>query len=373
MSELEQRWRLVLGKYAERRLPQQPQYSRHDDALCYLYDRLYSGRGLRDTGPPEGERQAGLEASAPHVVDWLDTIRELFPDEIAQELSNEAVERFGLTEILTDPAALERVEADLETLQLVLSLRSSVPANALNAVRRLVAAVVEDLTERLRSEIETVLVGRVNPQSRTRRPSGAVDALRTIETNLGTWDPERQRLLIEQVTFLRRTRLRYPWDVILCIDQSGSMASSVIHSAVLAGILSGLPGVTVKLVVFDTSVVDLSHITDDPVETLMSVQLGGGTDIAGAVRYCEDLVTNPTRTILALVSDFFEGGSVVSLLQSISRLAEAGVTLMGLAALQDGAGPAFDHHTAERVAAAGMPVGAMTPKSFAQWAAGVMQ
>ena len=278
-----------------------------------------------------------------------------------------------MNEILTDPAALERVEADLETLQLVLSLRSQVPAHALDAVRRLVAAAVEDLTARLRTEVETVLVGRVNPQNRTRRPTGVVDERRTIEASLGTWDAERQRLLIEQVTFLRRTRLRYPWEVILCIDQSGSMARSVIHSAVLAGILSGLPGVTVKLVVFDTAVVDLSHLTDDPVETLMSVQLGGGTDIAQAVRYCEDLVTNPTRTILALVTDFFEGGSVASLLGSVGRLAEAGVSLMGLAALEDGVGPAFDHHTAERVATAGMPVAAMTPKAFAQWAAGVMR
>jgi len=380
MSELEQRWRLVLGKYSDQQLP--PLGSSgvgQDQVLSFLYDRLYQGRGLREDhaghggGESQGERSAGLEASAPHLVDWLARTRDLFPDEVAQSLTAEAIERFGLTELLTDPTALEHIEADIHTLQMLLSLKSNVDPAALSAVRRIVQTVVDELMERLRSEIAAVIVGRVDPQSRTRRPTGAVDALRTIEQNLGTWDVERRRLLIEDVTFFRRSRLRYPWEIVLCIDQSGSMASSVIHSAVLAGILSGLPGVSVGLIVFDTAVADLTHLADDPVEALMSVQLGGGTDIAQAVRYVESLVTNPSRTIVALITDFYEGGSVPSLLQSISRLAESGATLMGLAALEDGAGPAFDRHTAERVVAAGMPVAAMTPKSFAQWAAGIMQ
>lgn len=375
MSELEQRWRLVLGKYSDQRFPPLgPEGLGQDQALAFLYDRLYEERGLRGGGGADsGERSAGLESSAPHLVDWLNRTRELFPDEVAQSLTAEAVDRFGLTGLLTDPTALDHIEADIHTLQMLLSLKSNVDPAALSAVRRIVQTVVDELMERLRSEISAVLVGRVDPQSRTRRPTGVVDAQRTIERNLGTWDADRRRLLIEDVTFFRRSRLRYPWEIILCIDQSGSMASSVIHSAVLAGILSGLPGVSVRLVVFDTAVADLTHLADDPVEALMSVQLGGGTDIAQAVNYVESLVTNPTRTIVALITDFYEGGSVPSLLQSVTRLAESGATLMGLAALEDGAGPAFDRHTAERVVAAGMPVGAMTPKSFAQWAAGIMQ
>jgi len=370
MSELEERWRLVLGKYANDHLPTLSNEAKaRDDALGFLYDRLYRGRGLRE----DDERGADLGASAPHLVDWLDSVRQFFPDEVATELTTEAVERFGLTQLLTDPAALEKVDADLDTLKLLLSLRSGVPSQALDAVRRVVAALGEELTERLRTEIQSILTGRINPQSRTARPTGALDVLRTIESNLGTWDHERQRLLIEDITYFRRSKLRYPWDIILCIDQSGSMAGSVIHSAVLAGILSGLPGISVKVVVFDTSVVDLSHLSDDPVETLMSVQLGGGTNIAQAVQYCEQLVTNPTRTIFALITDFYEGGSVTALLQAIARLGESGVTLMGLAALEDGAGPHFDKHIAQRAVEVGMPVAAMTPKSFARWAAEVMQ
>lgn len=376
MSDIDQRWRLILGRYAEPRLPIASSQAAKDQALGFLYDRLYQDRDLREsapTGPDDRERSAGLQDSAPHLVQWLDTVRELFPNEVAEELTAEAVDRFGLTQLLTDPQALERVEPNLDVLQLLLSLKSSIPSESLSAVRRLIASVVDELTERLRTELEAVLSGRVNPQSRTRRPTGVIDAVRTIEENLGTWDPERQRLLIENVTFFRRSQIRYPWEIILCIDQSGSMLGSVIHSAVLAGILSALPSVSVKVVVFDTSVVDLSHLSDDPVEMLMSVQLGGGTDIDQAMRYCEQIVSNPSRTIVALITDFCEGGSVQSLVGSVARLNEAGVTLMGLAALDEDATPAHDHHTAARVVEAGMPVAAMTPKSFAQWAGRVMQ
>lgn len=373
MTEATDRWRLVLGKYSERRLPPLTgDRAQQDSALSYLYDRLYKDRGLRGQDEIDG-KGASLDASAPRAVEWLDAVNKLFPEEVALELTNEAVDRFGLTEILTSPDALKKVDADINTLKLLLSVRGSVPAAALAAVRKVVAAVVEDLSERLRNEIEAVITGRINPQMRTRRPTGAIDAQRTIEENLGTWDPERQKLLIENVTFFRRSKVRHPWDIILCIDQSGSMVSSVIHSAVLAGILSGLPGVTVKVVVFDTSVVDLTDVADDPVEMLMSVQLGGGTDIARAVQYCESIVSNPSRTMFALITDFYEGGSVHELLASIGRLKEAGVTLMGLASLEDGAGPSFDRNIAEAATKMGMPVAALTPKSFAQWAAEVMQ
>ena len=135
MSEAAQRWRLVLGKYAEPRLPPLAgEAHKQDMALGFLYDRLYGGRGLR-SGPSDGqERSAGLEASAPRAVDWLDAVNALFPADVALELTNEAVDRFGLTELLSDPRALERVEADIETLKLLLSVRSAVSAEALAAV-----------------------------------------------------------------------------------------------------------------------------------------------------------------------------------------------------------------------------------------------
>jgi Mg-chelatase subunit ChlD len=368
---LEQRWRLVLGRYSERQLGGlRPEQQSMDDALDFLYGRLYENRGVRSR---PGERGAGLEASNPSIVDWLDAIHLIFPDDVCERIEAEAVDRFGMTEILTDPRALDRVEPSEDLLRVLLALRHRVQPAALAAVRRVVAAVVEQITRRLELEVQSVLTGRLDQHRRTHRNTGALDAKRTIERNLHTWDPDRRRLLIERLEWFDRTKLRYPWDVILCIDQSGSMAGSVMNSAVLAGILSKLPGVTVKIVVFDTSVVDLSHLVDDPVETLLAVQLGGGTDIAQALQYVEQLVQNPTRTVVALITDFYEGGSVSALVASARRLAEARVTTLGLAALEDGAGPAYDHGVAERLAATGMQVAAMSPRSFAEWLVGVMR
>lgn len=157
--------------------------------------------------------------------------------------------------------------------------------------------------------------------------------------------------------------------MVLCLDQSGSMANSVIYTAVMAGILAGLPSLRVRLVVFDTSIVDLSAYVDDPVETLMSVQLGGGTDIGRALTYCEQTHTseNPRRTVLVLVSDFYEGASPQALLAACRRLREAGARLLGLAALDEQADPVYDRQMAERLVAEGMDIAALTPKQLAEW------
>ncbi len=370
MADAGARWRLVLGRYSERHLPPLTGADgRMDAALDQLYGRLYQGRSVR----PDGDRGAGLEASAPYLVSWLDTIHELFPLDVCQQIEHDALHRFGLSELLTDPRALERVQPSEELVPLLLALKRQIPPQARDLVRRIIQQVVDEVTRRIRPEVQAAITGRVDRQRRTRRPTGVVDPVRTIEGNLHTWDAERQRLLIEQVTFHHRSRLRHRWDVILCVDQSGSMAGSVINSAVMAGILAGLPGVNVRVVVFDTAVVDLSHLIDDPVEMLLSVQLGGGTDIARALRYCEQLVENPTRTVVALITDFCEGGSVVDLVATARRLREARVTTIGLAALEDGGGhPAFDRRTAERLATTGMEIAALSPSQFAQWLAGVL-
>ena len=141
----------------------------------------------------------------------------------------------------------------------------------------------------------------------------------------------------------------------------------------LASILAGLPALSVKLVVFDTAVVDLSDRIDDPVDQLLSVQLGGGTNIGQAVTYCEGLVTQPSRTVLALISDFEEGASPAVLMAAVRRLAEARVTLIGLAALGDGGEPVFDRVMAARLADIGMQVAALTPDRFAEWLCGVIR
>lgn len=365
-----QRWRLVLGKYADNRLNDGlggrglgQQYGRLDRALDYLYGREYHGRGLRKDGAG-----GSLDPSQLTLVDWLGEVRELFPRDTAEVIEKHALDRYGLTELVTDPKTLERLEPNQQLLRTLLSLRRHLKGEVLNVARRIIRQVVEEIRRRLESEVRQALAGRLH---RFRHSPMAMaqnfDALGTVRRNLKHFDRDRQQLVIEQVLFFERNNRRLPWDIILCVDQSGSMADSVIHSAVMAGILAGLPAFRVKLVVFDTSIVDLSEHAADPVETLMSVQLGGGTNIAQAVRYCTQLVENPQRTVLVLVSDFEEGAPPGDLVRAVKKLAEARVRLLGLAALDGQAHPVYDKPMAERLAACGMEIAALTPQHLAHW------
>lgn len=377
-----ERWRLVLGRFAERSLDCTlvGDAARRDRALEFLYAREYVGRGVRAPGGAGGgadasrERAGSLGPSTLTVPRWLDEVRELFPRETAVVVERHALERYGLTEILTDPETLRRVEPSVDLLASVLSFRGRMKGPVLDELRRIVRRVVEQIRLELEPQVRRALAGRVNRYTRSPlRVSQNFDWRGTIRENLRHYDAARGAIVIQQPRFFSRIERRFPWRVILCIDQSGSMASSVIHSAVLAAILAALPFVDVKLVVFDTSVVDLSGHADDPVEVLMNVQLGGGTDIGRAVTYCESLVSSPRRTALVLVSDFCEGASSRALIAACRRLAEARVTLLGLAALDASAEPAFDRAMAERLAAVGMEIAALTPGRFAEWLARVMR
>ena len=364
------RWRLILGRYAEQRLPLsggsgggQGQSGRMDRALEYLYGREYKGRGLR-----KDETHGSLSGSQPTLVTWLSEVRELFPKETVEVIEKHALDRYGLTELVTDPQTLERLEPNQELLRTLLALRGHLKGEVLNLARRIIRRVVEDLRRRLESEVRRVLSGRLN---RFRHSPLAVaqnfDPLGTLRKNLKHFDRERRQLVIEQLRFFERNTRRLRWDIILCVDQSGSMADSVIHSAVMAGILAALPAFRMRIVVFDTNVVDLSDYVDDPVETLMRVQLGGGTDIGQAVRYCTQLVENPHRTVLVLVTDFCEGAPPSELIRAVRKLAEARVKLLGLASLDDQANPVYNREIAADLAACGMEIAALTPEKLAHW------
>jgi uncharacterized protein with von Willebrand factor type A (vWA) domain len=241
-------------------------------------------------------------------------------------------------------------------------------------IREIVRKIIEDLRRRLESEITRAFSGVRNRFRRSQQKRLAnFDIRATVRANLRTWQPDRRAIIAERLHFTSRQRRQMPWTVILCVDQSGSMLGSLIHATVLASILAELPAMATKLVVFDTSVVDLSDRVDDPVSLLLSVQLGGGTDIGRAVTYCEGLITQPSRTVLALISDFEEGASPAALVRAVRRLAEARVTLIGLAALGDGGEPVFDRAMAARLAEVGMAVGAMTPDRFAEWLCGIIR
>ncbi|MGK9463718.1 VWA domain-containing protein [Streptomyces sp. G6] len=369
-----ERWRLILGAPAERRTGglDGPDAAR-DTALQWLYGRDddLARRGER-RGTADG-REGGDGPSTLAVVDWLDDIHRLFPRETVERLERDAVETYGIDEIVTDPDVLLRVEPSTSLLRAVLRTKHLMNPQVLAAARRIVEAVVRDLTERLRPEIRRTLTG-----ARSRRPSRTplarnFDFRATIRANLAHYRPEERRIAIEQPHFHSRTRRHLEqWQLILLVDQSGSMAGSVIHSAVTAACLWGLPGLRTHLVAFDTQVIDLTSDVTDPVELLMKVQLGGGTDIARAVDYSAGLVGNPRRTIVALITDFYEGGDAHRLTRTVRDLTGQGVTVLGLAALDEEAAPSYDRDLAGRLAEAGAHIGAMTPGHLAEFVAASM-
>lgn len=370
------RWRMVLGRYAQSALPRHPGDADLDDTLGYLYDREYTERGHRlgDSGAANRDgagRGGGLEASALRAVDWLDGARRLFPASTIERLERDALTRYGLSDLLADPDAVDSIRTSPELGAALLRVKGTISPALADGLRTLIARIVSDVLERLRRPMTTALTGARQRHRRSPHASARnFDWRRTIAANLGHADPRTGRLLVEEVRFMsRQRRHNVAWDIIIVVDQSASMSSSLLHSAVMASILAALPGMSVRLILFDTSVVDVSHLVHDPVEILMTSQLGGGTDIANAVGYAAAQVTQPTRTVLALVSDFEEGGSVSSLVTRVRGLADSGVTMLGLASLTDDGAPWFDRTVADKLAAVGMRIAAMTPDRFADWLA----
>jgi len=367
------RWRLVLGKYANRQMPNTLDASqqRMSNALEKLYSREYADRGVRqgrELGP------GSLDPSQLNVPKWLGEIRDLFPEDTCQKITQHALDRYGMTEIVKDPKTLENLQPSSELLASVLMLKGNMDKSVLNQVRELVRRVVEDIQRRLKHAIQQRVTGNRNRFRASHLKSAAnFDAHKTIRRNLKYYDPQRKQLVVQRPYFFSRVRRHLPWEIILCVDQSGSMASSLIHSAVLAGAIAELPSMRVKLVVFDTSVVDLSDHVTDPVEVLMSVQLGGGTDIGKAMTYCRTLVREPSRTIVVLVSDFCEGADPRALRQTVRSLKSDGCHLIGLAALDETSQAWFDDQMASRLAMDGMEIAAVTPNRLADWLAEVMQ
>lgn len=371
-EETLRRWRLILGRYAAQPLSQ-TQFSsgdwQLDQALEYLYGREYDGRGLARPTPGPGS----LDPSQLRAVDWLNRSRKLFPQDVFERMQTQAIDRYQLTDLLNDPAVLRSLDATPGLAKALLGMRGRLSSQMRDAVREVIQKTVDEITRKLKNDFINALVGRRNRLRRSHIKSAQnFDARATIAANLKHYDVERKQLVIEHPRFNARVKRNLPWDVVLCVDQSGSMMDSVIYSAVIAGIMSSLPAVRVKLVVFDTAVVDLTHMAHDPVEVLLTVQLGGGTDIGRAVSYCESLVGNPQRTVFALISDFMEGAAPGPLLSAVQCMAQSRVTLLGLAALDESANPVYDRQMAQRLADKGMHIAALTPTHFAQWLAEVM-
>lgn len=372
-QELLNRWRLVLGKYAADRLPFSPADDSYGDVLHYMdmeeaLDFLYSREYSEEQGIREEERAGGRENSKLTVPSWLQQVKKLFPKQTAEIMERHALEKYNMTELLTDPEVLQKLEPNRDLLKTILTLKHMMKGRVLEMAKEIVRKVAEELMKKMEQELRRSFFGKLDRTSSSPVKSARnLDIKKTIRQNLKNYDTEQQRLVLKQVYFHSRMKHCNSWRVILCVDESGSMLDSVIHSAVMAGIFAKLPMLDVKLVIFDTNVVDLSGYVEDPVETLMSVQLGGGTNIAGALSYCETLIDFPYRTMVVLISDLYEGGGYQNLYRVSKGIIESGAKLIALTALDMTANPSYDRHAAAKLAELGAHVGAMTPEELAEW------
>lgn len=354
------RWRLVLGKNASGHMGLDGSLKGMDEALDFLYSR--------EQKADERQEQGSLEASHLTVAVWLNEVRRLFPKETVQVLERHALERYQLKELLTDREVLEKLEPNQALLGTILSLKHLMSDQVLTAAREIVRKVAAQLTEQMKMDLERSLLGKIQRNvSSPVRSIRNLDVKKTIRKNLAHYDREERRLLLEQVYFNGRVKRYHSWRVVIAVDESGSMTDSIIHSAIMAGIFARLPMVEIRLVIFDTQVVDLSGYADDPVEVLMSVQLGGGTNIAGALEYCKGLIVSPHKTLLVLVSDLCEGGPAANLYGVCSDLLESGVKVAALTALDQDANPAYNRTVARVLADMGAFVGAMTPEQLGDY------
>lgn len=362
------RWQLILGADASDNFPPMAGTdAQRNRLLGFLYDREYGpGRNVRAI-----DRAGGLGESQLSVPDWINGVHALFPRRTIERLEKDALDRYQLEEIVTRPEILRRAQPSVTLLKAVLRTQHLMNAEVLTAARDLIRRVVQDLIEKLAREIRAPFLGTLDRRRRSfLKIAKNFDAQSTLRKNLKHYDPIRQRLIIQEPIFYSRIRRQVDrWKIIILVDQSGSMLDSVIHAAVTASIFHQLNQVKTHLVAFDTQLIDLTDAVEDPVETLMKVQLGGGTDICNALIYANGLIEDPRRTLVILVTDFFEGGPPEHLLAAAKTILDGGTHLLGLAALDRDANPNFDRQMAAQLVKLGAQVGAMTPGELAAWIA----
>lgn len=358
-TERLRRWRLALGEAAEDSTGSlsSADDSAMDAALAALYD----------TAPGDGTapRTAGLGASAPRVARWLGDIRTYFPTSVVQVMQRDAVDRLGLTRLLLEPEMLEAVEPDVHLVGTLLSLNRVMPETTKATARTVVEKVVREIEARIAQRTRAAVTGAFDRSSRTSNPKlRDIDWDRTIRANLAHYLPEHRTVVPEKLVGYGRRSQAVKRDVVLAVDQSGSMASSVVYASVFAAVLASMRALRTSLVVFDTAVVDLTDKLADPVDVLFGTQLGGGTDINRAIAYSRSLITRPADSLFVLVSDLYEGGIRAEMLSRIREMLAAGVQVVVLLALSDDGAPSFDRDNAAALAELGVPAFACTPDRF---------
>ncbi|MEV8122891.1 VWA domain-containing protein [Streptomyces sp. NPDC085944] len=364
------RWRLVLG--GDPADGTGHALSRRDTAMDGALTALYGkGGGTPRSGK---DRAAGLGASAPAVARWLGDIRSYFPSSVVQVMQRDAIDRLGLATLLLEPEMLEAVEADVHLVGTLLSLHQAMPDTTKETARAVVRKVVEDLEKRLATRTRATVTGALDRSARTRRPRHHdIDWNRTIAANLKHYLPEHRTIVPERLVGHGRAAHSVKKEVVLCVDQSGSMAASVVYASVFGAVLASMRSLDTRLVVFDTAVVDLTDQLDDPVDVLFGTRLGGGTDINRALAYCQSRITRPADTVVVLISDLYEGGIRDEMLKRVAAMKSAGVEFVALLALSDEGRPAYDRDHAASLAALGAPAFACTPDLFPEVMAAALE
>jgi len=353
-----QRWRLLLGEPANPccgGLGKQGALMEIDRALNALYE----------PGSASLSRKGGRGDSSLSVARWLGDIRKYFPAPVVQVMQHDAMDRLNLRDLILQPEMMEHVQPDVHLVADLMSLSKVIPENTKHTARLVVGKVVQALMQRLQEPLRSAVSGALDRSARNRRPRHSeIDWNRTIRANLRHWQADYGSLIPQTLIGYGRKARRPQREVILCIDQSGSMAESIVYSSIFGAVMASLPAVSCKLVLFDTAVVDMSEELDDPVDLLFGVQLGGGTDINRAVGYCQELIREPRNTILLLISDLYEGGVETNLLRRAVELVDSGVQFITLLALSDEGRPIYDASLAAKLAALGVPSFACTPDAF---------
>jgi hypothetical protein len=376
------RWRLILGAASEEKLEAMSaspgggllneEELLRDAALAAIYDDT---TGMLDSGGAAGSRKAGLGKSAPRLSKWLGDVRSLFPSDIVSVIQADAIERKGLKQLLFEPELLSQVKPDIQMVATLLALKGQIPEKGKEAARQLVAAVVEEITKRLEQEMRRAVTGALNRRQHSPLPSSSgLDWKTTIRKNLKNYDKERGLLIPDRVFFFDRARRSKEWTVILDVDQSGSMADSVIYASIVGSIFASMPALDTRVVVFDTEVVDLTEqCAQDPVDMLFGVQLGGGTDINKSIKYCEQFIREPKKTLFILVSDLYEGGNRAEMIRRLGEMRQAGVQTMALLALADDGVPSYDEAVAQKLARLGIPCFGCSPDRLPELIEGALK
>ena len=359
------RWRLILGSFSNLEIDNE--YSEIDETLNFLYDREYTQNGGYSLDNFNNSNSS-KEKSALTVPKWISKVKKLFPKETIEIMQKQALEKYKLTEILTDENILKEIEPNIELLKNILTFKDMMSQNVKKLAYDIVKKTLEEIKNKMEVEIKRVFYGKKLPNSNTtNKIFKNLDIKKTIRYNLKNYDIKNKTIFTDKLFFNQNIKKYNPYNIIILIDESGSMLDSVIYSSIMASIFANLPYLSIKLIIFDISVVDLSEHIKEPIDILFKVQLGGGTNIAQALEYAKKITFAPDKTIVLLISDLFDSNDYKLMYKNANDIIESGSKLIVLTALDYNANSIYDKEAARYFSKIGAKVGALTPSKLSKW------